>query len=130
MSGYGRLWTPEEIAILRAEYGMTSSASLALRLGRTQQSIRGRAFRLGLVKERKARPERLPPVPIEQVHAIAVEVERRRQEHAARMAGCPLERWLMARGTPMKGMNNGGARKCGCSCHLSSRNFTWAREAA
>jgi len=45
-----RMYTPEQLAILRAEYGRASCADLAGRLGRTITSIYQAAVRLGLAK--------------------------------------------------------------------------------
>ena len=44
-------WTPEEEEILRQQYPTTTSRSLALRMGRTPDSIVMKASRMGLAKK-------------------------------------------------------------------------------
>lgn len=44
----GRVWTPEDEALLRAEFGKTSSPDLAAKLGRSKAAMFSRAHTLGL----------------------------------------------------------------------------------
>jgi hypothetical protein len=50
-------WTPEEEEILRQQYPTTTSRSLALRMGRTPNSIVMKASRMGLAKKEFEKPD-------------------------------------------------------------------------
>lgn len=128
MNKYGIKYTPAEDAILRANYNLKNRFELAKSMGRTVDSVRKRAHRLGLTgwKPPERKPDIYPQDIVSRAKAISAEVERRRELHAARMAGCPLERWLASRENIMTGRNLGGATGP-CKCCRRRQKF---REAA
>lgn len=47
-----RDWTKEEIAILEKEWASTSAVRIALKLGRSEKSVKAKAYRIGLPLKR------------------------------------------------------------------------------
>ena len=47
-----RAWTREELSLLKKEWASSSAVRIALKLGRTEKSVMGKAYRMGLPLKR------------------------------------------------------------------------------